>query len=90
MNSSADGDKRPWEQRGFTEVKPVAERANQSYANERTGKYQLRPDGSDPKEGYPERQKAHPDAAPKNKKRGEDGCPENGPSWEENNENKED
>lgn len=80
----ASKDTRPWNERGFTVVEPVAAYANQSMANERTGKYEIRPDGSDPKEGYPARQKASKDSAPKQPKRAADGEPSKGPSWAEN------
>ena len=62
QTAAADKDGRPWEQKGFTEVKPVAPYANQSHAQERTEEYHIKKDGSDPKEGYPPRQKKHKDA----------------------------
>ena len=55
-----DKETRPFEQRGFMEVEPVAPYANQSEANERNIK--IKKDGSDPVQGYPERQKKSPDA----------------------------
>lgn len=80
----ASKDTRPWEQRGFFEIEPVSAYANESLANERKEKYQFRPDGSDPKEGYPERQKASKDAVPKNPKKQADGVPAKGTSWSDN------
>lgn len=80
----SDKENRPWEQRGFFVIEPVAPNANQSFAQERTGKYELRPDGSDPKEGYPERQSSHKDSAVKRPKRQADGEPAKGPSWADN------
>ncbi len=84
LPSAADDDKRPWEQRGFFEVEPVDPYANQSLANQRTGKYEIRPDGSDPKEGYPARQKVSKDSTSTKSKKKADGKPSGGPQWKEN------